>query len=297
MRILLLGASGQLGFELKRTLNLLGDLITPTRSQLNLADEQSIVNFLANQRLDLIVNAAAYTAVDKAESEHELAFKVNAELPRLLADYCRDADIPLIHYSTDYVYDGEHPGVVTESHSCNPLSVYGASKLKGDLYVQEAGCKHLIFRTSWVYGRIGHNFMNTMIKLAYRQQPLSIVSDQLGAPTSTRLISQVTLLAIQKRLADTDSGVYHLTAANSGSWFDFALLIFQFMHQQGLLETPVQAQSILTKDYPTPAKRPMNSCLDLGKIQQKLNIHIPSWRELAQLTLEEVFTDRIANGL
>lgn len=297
MKILLLGASGQLGFELKRTLNLFGSLVIPTRAQLNLIDEQSIVEFLAIQRPDLIVNAAAYTAVDKAESEHQLAFKINAELPCLLANYCRDADIPLIHYSTDYVYDGEHPGMVAESHPCNPLSVYGASKLKGDLNVQEAGCKHLIFRTSWVYGRVGHNFMNTMIKLAYRQQPLSIVSDQRGAPTPTRLISHVTLLAIRQNLAKAASGVYHLTAADSGSWFDFASLIFEYMYDQKQLKKPIVARSILTKDYPTPAKRPMNSCLDLGKIQQKLNIHIPSWRELAQLTLEEVFTDRIANGL
>src|SRR5690554_6736381 len=196
MKILVTGGSGQVGFELRRSLCLLGNVLAPTRQELDLANPKAVDHWLAQYRPDLIVNAAAYTAVDRAEEEPELARRLNAELPGQLAEYSAERGQRLVHYSSDYVYSGSGDSPWHESDAPGPLSVYGQTKLEGDRAIQASGGEHLIFRTSWVYGARGHNFMKTMLRLGRERDTLKVVSDQIGAPTPARLIAQVTALAL-----------------------------------------------------------------------------------------------------
>lgn len=286
MKILLTGAAGQVGWELKRTLASLGEVVAVDLAEMDLADPAAIRRFVRELKPDLIVNPAAYTAVDKAESEPELAQAVNGIAPGVLAEEAQALGIWLVHYSTDYVFDGRKSGAYVEDDQPNPQSVYGRTKLAGEQAVQASGCKHLILRTSWVYGARGHNFMLTMLRLGRERDELRIVADQFGAPTWCRGIAEVTaqILAqlhsplLSQGQAAACSGIYHLTAAGETTWFDFASAVIR----QGLPERAVKMTPITTDQYPLPAPRPANSRLSNAKLHQTFGIASSSWsNELA----------------
>lgn len=285
-RILLTGASGQVGFELQRQLCLHGDIEAPTSQQLDLADPVAVENWLKERKPDLIVNAAAYTAVDKAEDEADRARRLNAELPAQLAAYCAEQGASLVHYSSDYVYPGSGTTAWSETSANGPLSVYGQTKLEGDQAIMASGCQHLIFRTSWVYSARGNNFMKTMLRLGRERKTLSIVADQVGAPTPARLIAQVTAMGLSQEIP---SGLYHLAPRGETSWHGFAEAIFQMAKARGEALAIDQAQlaGIPTTDYPTPATRPLNSRLDLSKLENTLQVKLPDWQSQLELTLAE----------
>ena len=287
MNILILGGTGQVGFELQRSLAPLGTIIAPSRSDLDLMSEQAVSEYLQSHKPDLIANAAAWTAVDAAEKSQEAAYRLNGGLPEQLARYAVEKGARLVHYSSDYVYSGAGNTPWTEDSPTGPLSVYGQSKLAGDEAIQKSGADHLIFRTSWVYSARGHNFMKTMLRLAQEKESLNIVADQIGAPTPARLIADVTALAVHK---DLESGLYHLTTTGQTSWHGFALEIFKLARQMGQVLT-LQAENvkaISTSDYPTPAQRPLNSRLSVTKVEHKLNVRLPNWQLQLELTLAEL---------
>lgn len=284
MKILILGGTGQVGFELQRSLMLLGEILTPTRAVLNLDDGRAVLNFLQRNQPDLIVNAAAYTAVDKAETNLSLAQRLNAELPAQLADWCSGQGKQLIHYSSDYVYPGSGNNEWQEESIPDPVNAYGLSKLAGDQSIISSGCKYLIFRTSWVYSARGNNFMKTMLKLAKDKEALSIVNDQIGAPTSARLIAEVTALAVERQLG---SGLYHLATNGQTSWKNFAEEIFTQAKQSVLQLKVKDINGITSQDFPAIAKRPMNSRLSLKNLEKSLKIKLPHWQSSLVLTLQE----------
>ncbi|SEN44271.1 dTDP-4-dehydrorhamnose reductase [Halomonas caseinilytica] len=290
MKLLLLGSSGQVGFELERRLTVLGDVVAPKRSELDLADLRAVSAYINELQPALIVNAAAYTAVDKAEEEPELAHSLNAALPGQLARHACELDIPLVHFSSDYVYPGDGQAAWRENSTTGPASVYGTSKLAGDQAIQASGCRHLIMRTSWVYSARGHNFMKTMLRLARERSALKIVNDQIGAPTPARLIADVTLMALHGLLKGrVESGLYHLAPRGETSWHGFASEIFRQASAAGetLVVDPSQVAGIPTSEYPTPATRPLNSRLTLDKLEEALGISLPDWRSQLMLTLAE----------
>lgn len=284
MRILLTGVNGQVGWELQRTLAPLGEVIAADRSVLDLADTAGIRRRVAAIAPDLIVNPAAYTAVDKAESEPELAHAINADAPGELAA----CGIPLVHFSTDYVFDGRKAGAYTEDDTPNPLGVYGASKLAGEQAVVRAGIPHLILRTSWVYGLRGRNFLLTMQRLARERESLSVVDDQFGAPTWSRLIAEATALTIARWLERTDqtatSGLYHLSCDGRTSWHGFTAAILAHLAQTDTKLAKLSA--IPTSGYPTPAARPANSQLDCGKLAATFGVRLPDWENALGLCLD-----------
>lgn len=284
MRILLTGVSGQVGWELRRTLAPLGEVVAADRSVLDLADTRSIRRSVAAIAPDLIVNPAAYTAVDKAESESGAAYAINAAAPGELAA----CGVPLVHFSTDYVFDGRQPGAYKEADAPNPLGVYGASKLAGEQAIERAGIPHLILRTSWVYGLRGRNFLLTMQKLARERETLAVVDDQFGAPTWSRLIAEATALVVarwlDRRELNAVSGVYHLTCGGRTSWHGFTAAILAHLAARG--ETPARLTAIPTSGYPTPAARPANSQLDCGKLADTFGVHLPDWEAGLALCLD-----------
>jgi len=286
MRILLLGKTGQVGFELHRTLSPLGTITAPGREQLDLTNEQAVTNYLAQTQPNLIVNTAAYTAVDAAEENQQAAQRLNAGLPKQLAEYAKANNARLVHFSSDYVYPGTGSEPWQETSPSGPLSVYGQTKLEGDQAIEQSGADHLIFRTSWVYSARGNNFMKTMLRLAKSKPELNIVADQVGSPTPARLIAQVTTLAIHSQLK---TGLYHLAPRGETSWHGFAQEIFRQAQQAGerLAMGPENALTISTSDYPTPAKRPLNSRMALNKLGRALNIQLPDWQSQLALTLNE----------
>ncbi len=291
MRILITGGAGQLGWELRRTLAIFGEVVAPQRDILDLASADSIVAAVRGVRPGLIVNAAAYTAVDKAESEPGLAMKINGDAPRILAEEAALRNVPLIHYSTDYVFDGSKAEPYREDDEAAPINVYGRTKLAGEQAVMAAKAAHLIFRTSWVYGSRGRNFLLTMLRLARERKELKVVDDQVGAPTSARLIAEATAVAIARSFAegvlDPDrfrqmGGLYHLTAAGRTTWYGFA---------QGILlnkEGVAKLSPIPTSGYPTPARRPQNSVLDNGKLEKQFGFSLPDWKVGLKLCMEEL---------
>jgi dTDP-4-dehydrorhamnose reductase len=285
LRILLTGVNGQVGWELQRTLAPLGDVIAADRSFLDLADTPGIRSRVEAIAPDLIVNPAAYTAVDKAESEPELAHAINATAPGELAA----CGIPLVHFSTDYVFDGKKPGAYAEDDTPNPLGVYGATKLAGEQAVQGAAVPHLILRTSWVYSRRGRNFLLTMQRLARERDSLAVVDDQFGAPTWSRLIAEATALVIARWLnhpnQTASSGIYHLTCGGRTSWHDFTAAILAHMAADGD-EKLARLNPIPTSGYPTPAARPANSQLDSGKLAAAFGVRLPDWQIALALCLE-----------
>ncbi|AJY13693.1 dTDP-4-dehydrorhamnose reductase [Burkholderia dolosa] len=286
--ILVTGVTGQVGFELLRALQGLGRVVPCDRSMLDLSDLDRVRAFVRDLKPSLIVNPAAYTAVDKAESEIELARRLNVDVPRVFAEEAARSGSTLIHYSTDYVFDGTKAEPYVETDATNPLNAYGATKLDGEHAIAATGCAHLILRTSWVYGRRGRNFLLTMLKLGAERPELRVVADQIGAPTWARTIAAATSHIVAQRAAsaDTDwwarrSGVYHLTAAGATSWCGFAEAIFAMApHRPSVVP-------ISSDDYPTPAKRPANSRLALEKLTETFGLQMPDWRSALQLCLSE----------
>lgn len=289
MRILLTGVNGQVGWELQRTLAPLGEVIAADRRCLDLANTAGIRRTLDTIAPDLIVNPAAYTAVDKAESEPDLAHAINAAAPGELAQAAAARGIPLVHFSTDYVFDGRKSAAYTEADAPNPLGVYGATKLAGERAVQRAGAPHLILRTSWVYGLRGRNFLLTMQRLLRERDSLAVVDDQFGAPTWSRLIAEATALAIARWLDRPDqtatSGVYHLNCGGRTSWHGFTAAIRAHLAStDGKL---ARLTAIPTSGYPTPAARPANSQLDCSKLAATFGVRLPDWESALALCLEQ----------
>lgn len=299
MKVLITGGSGQVGFELRRQLATVGSILAPNREALDLSDASAVSAYLAQHQPDMVVNAAAYTAVDNAETDLALATRLNAELPAQLAKYCQQRSCWLVHYSSDYVYNGEGSAPWQEDDAMEPCNAYGATKLAGDEAVANSGCQHLIFRTSWVYSAFGKSFLSTMLRLGAERSALSIVSDQIGAPTPARLIALITQQALttlhNARAAHRiESGVYHLAPRGEVSWQGFACEIFQLASNSGLplSITPENVAAIPTRDYPTPAARPLNSRLAVAKIERALGIEMPSWQSQLALTVEEIASSR-----
>ncbi|GAB3242374.1 SDR family oxidoreductase [Chitinimonas naiadis] len=286
--ILLTGVNGQVGFELQRSLQGLGTIHAPQRGELDLADPDAIRKLVRALKPSLIVNPAAYTAVDKAESETGLAQAINATAPQVLAEEARRLSVPLIHYSTDYVYSGEGGKPWQESDPVAPPNVYGASKLAGEEAIRASGCDHLILRTSWVYGARGKNFLLTMLKLGRERDALNIVGDQIGAPTWSRTIATLTSHIVASRPDwAAVSGTYHLVNQGTTSWHGFAEAIFALAAAQGD-KVPATLGAIATEAYPTPAKRPKNSRLDLAKLESTFGLVPPSWQDALALCFAEV---------
>ncbi|WP_018915547.1 dTDP-4-dehydrorhamnose reductase [Vreelandella zhanjiangensis] len=293
MNIFITGGNGQAGFELQRQFAIFGNILAPTRQELDLTNAQAVDTYLAKHKPALILNAAAYTAVDKAESEPEQARRLNAELPAQLAQYAAQQNITLVHYSSDYVYPGNGETPWQEDSPTGPLSIYGQTKLEGDNAITESGANHLIFRTSWVYAARGNNFMKTMLRLGREREALSIVNDQIGAPTPARLIAQVTALAFTPHTSHLTphltSGIYHLAPHGETSWHGFACEIFSQAAKAGqeLAITPESTTGIPTADYPTPAQRPLNSRMGLVNLEAALGVTLPTWQQQLALTLRE----------
>ncbi len=284
--VLILGAAGQLGHELMAHLRADLPVVAGTRHTspaFDLAAPNSLHDAIHSVAPKLIINCAAYTAVDKAESEPELAETVNAISPGVIAEYCAQARIPLIHYSTDYVFDGSAHHPYTEEDRTAPLGVYGRTKLLGEQAIAASGCQHYIFRTSWVYAAHGQNFLNTMLRLATERDALSIVEDQKGSPTWTGfLVRETTRLLKQLQEPSHNppaSGVYHLTCSGETTWYDFAANIFEIALQRGIIERAPKLTAITSDQYPTPANRPHYSVLDNSKVRQQLQLQSMHWKE------------------
>ncbi|BAN23953.1 dTDP-4-dehydrorhamnose reductase [Caballeronia insecticola] len=285
--ILLTGVNGQVGFELARSLQGLGKVVALDRARLDLGDLDQVRRVVRDVKPSLIVNPAAYTAVDKAESDIEVAMRANGEAPGVLAEEAKRLGAALIHYSTDYVFDGTKEGVYVEDDAVNPQNVYGKSKLAGEQAIAASGCDHLIFRTSWVYGTRGKNFLLTMLRLGAEREELSVVADQFGAPTWANTIAALTANVLaQTRGKDQEwwnrtSGVYHLTASGSTSWHGFAEAIF------GLSDLPKKpnVKPIPASAYPTPAARPANSRMSGAKLRDVFGLEAPDWRDALALCM------------
>lgn len=287
MTTLLFGANGQVGTELLRALAADGPVQATTRSGL-LADGSAceMADFGAPETLAAlldrlqpvcVVNAAAYTAVDRAEQERDSALRANAQAPGVIAQWCASKGVPLVHYSTDYVFDGQGKAPYREEAQTAPLGVYGQSKLAGEQAIRASGARHLILRTAWVYAAHGTNFLRTMLRAGAERDRLRVVADQIGTPTPAALIADVTAQLLRQRNAET-SGTWHLTAAGQTSWHGFAEAIFEEAVTAGLLARAPQVVPITTADYPTPARRPAYSRLSIEKLQTDFGIALPEWR-------------------
>ncbi|TVT47846.1 MAG: dTDP-4-dehydrorhamnose reductase [Denitromonas halophila] len=294
MKLLVTGATGQVGWELARSLMPLGDVVALDRAACDLSDPQAAAAVVAGYAPDVIVNAAAYTAVDKAESEPELAYRINAEAVGALADTARELGALLVHYSTDYVFDGSKDAPYTETDATAPLNVYGASKLAGEQAIAASGCDHLILRTTWVYAARGQNFVATMLRLFAEREALRVVGDQHGAPTWARNIADATAGLICWAQTATASGdpvqrTFNLSAAGETTWHGFA----EEIHRLAVHRWPDhpwtlrEIESIPTSAYPTPAARPHNSRLDSARLAEDTRIVMPHWRDALQRCLEE----------
>ena len=296
MKILLFGKNGQVGWELQRSLAPLGELTAldfdSTDHHADFTRPAKLAETVRALRPDVIVNAAAHTAVDKAEAEPELAARLNAEAPRVLATEAAALGAWLLHYSTDYVFDGSGSTARDEEAPTAPLSVYGRTKLDGENAIRASGCKHLILRTSWVYAARGGNFARTMLKLAAEREALSVIDDQIGAPTGADLLADITAHALRAVLREPQlGGTYHAVAAGETSWFDYARFVIEWARAQGL---PVKVaadavKAVPTSAYPTPARRPLNSRLATGKLRRNFRLTLPPWQVGVQRMLNEAF--------
>lgn len=276
-RILLTGVNGQVGWELARTLAPLGYVRTVGRGELDLLRPDSIRSVMERMRPDIVVNAAAYTAVDKAEAEPEVAFAANAVAPAVFAEEAHRLGALLVHYSTDYVFDGSKVGPYSEDDVPNPLNVYGRSKLAGEVAIRETGCRHLIFRISWIYGLRGANFLLTMRRLARERDELRVVADQVGAPTWCRLVAEATAQILAR--GETPEGLYHLASDDTVSWAGFAREILR------LTGVTVPVRDIPSSEYPLPALRPRNSHLSSLRLLADTGLALPSWTQGLALCL------------
>lgn len=286
MKILLLGKDGQVGWQLQRSLAPHGEVLACGRSECDLADAEGLREAVRRAAPDVIVNAAAYTAVDKAESDAAAAERINAEAPAILAAEAASRGALLIHYSTDYVFDGEKPEPYLESDPTSPQSVYGRTKLAGERAVLAAAGKTIVFRTSWVFGARGGNFVKTILRLAGERESLSVVDDQIGSPTPAALIATVTGLALGalrqgRAMAAGEKRLYHLAAARPVSWCEFARTVVELAGRTpgfSLRLSPAAIRAIPSRDYPTPARRPRNSRLDCSRLENDFGLQMPDWQ-------------------
>ena len=288
MRILLLGKNGQVGWELQRALGVLGEVVALDRHRADtaygelagdLSDLDSLRATIRAVAPQVIVNAAAYTAVDKAESERALAHTVNALASEVMAQEAKRLDAWLLHYSTDYVFDGSGQAEWTETDTVAPVNYYGATKLEGEQLIQASGCKHLIFRTSWVYAARGNNFAKTMLRLAKDRDELSVIADQTGVPTGADLLADVAVAALQQALRNPLlAGIYHLAPAGETTWHEYASYVIDFARKQGETLKVTSVKPISTSEYPTPAKRPSTSRLSTAKLRNSFSVHLPDWQ-------------------
>lgn len=286
MKILLLGCKGQVGWELQRSLAPLGELVacdfdTPGELRADFSDAASLAALVRRVQPQLIVNSAAHTAVDKAESEPDLARAINATAPGVIAREAAAAGALLVHYSTDYVFDGSGSAARSEDAPTAPLSVYGRTKLEGEELIRASGCRHLILRTSWVYAARGGNFARTMLRLAAERESLNVISDQVGAPTGAEGLADVTAHAVRGVLAEPAlAGSYHCVAGGETSWFDYARFVIEWARVNGqpVRVAPEAIHPIPTSAYPTPARRPLNSRLATHKLQQAFGLTLPHWQ-------------------
>jgi dTDP-4-dehydrorhamnose reductase len=286
MKILLLGKNGQVGWELQRTLAPLAQVTAVDYPEINFTDTAGLRALIAGNKPSVVVNAAAYTAVDKAESEPELCRQINAVAPGVLAQAAKKAGALMVHYSTDYIFDGTKTSPYVETDAPNPLGAYGRSKLEGDQALKASGVDHLIFRLCWVYGARGQNFMLTMQRLAREREKLRVVGDQFGCPTWSRMIAAATALVLRQVLAGADrsafNGEYHLAAGGQTNWHEFAARIIELMPET---ERKCRAvEKITTPEYPLPARRPAYSVLDCGKLRKTFGLQLPDW----QVSLRQV---------
>ncbi|QSJ15380.1 dTDP-4-dehydrorhamnose reductase [Nostoc sp. UHCC 0702] len=290
MKILLTGVTGQVGWELQRTLMTVGEVIPLRRNEMDLTQPNSIRRIIQEVKPDLIVNPAAYTAVDKAESEPELVMATNGIAPGIIAESAKRIGAAMIHYSSDYVFDGTNTTPYTESDQPNPQNIYGKTKLVGEQAIAAVGIPHLILRTSWVYGLRGKNFLLTMQKLSQEREEIKVVNDQIGAPTWSRAIAEITALILSQAQQNVSSfltskgGLYHLTASGQTSWYGFAQAIFahDVQHSERKLQKLI---AITSKDYPTAAKRPAYSLLNSDKLSNTFGLFIPDWQKALELVL------------
>ena len=297
MKLLLFGKNGQLGSELQCVLAPLGELTALNKVSSDycgdLSNLDGIARSIAAVKPDIIINAAAYTTVDKAESEQELAGQINADAPEVMAVEAKRFGAKLIHYSTDYVFDGGGNRPYKETDATHPINVYGQTKKAGEDAIIASGCEHLILRTSWVYGVVGRNFVKTIIDLAGARETLNVVNDQIGAPTGAALLAECTAKIIAQK--SWVSGLFHLTASGETSWYDFARLIGETARGCGaaLKRSPGGIKPISSKDYPVPAKRPLNSRLDTSKFQETFGITLPPWQNGVTAMLKQYYENKV----
>jgi dTDP-4-dehydrorhamnose reductase len=298
MRILLLGKSGQVGWELHRALQPLGQVTALDRPEIDLARPDSLPAIVQGVRPEVIVNAAAYTAVDEAETDQATAHRVNAEAVGVLAGCAAASGAWMVHFSTDYVFDGTGDRPWVETDAANPVNAYGRSKLEGERALVRAGCPHLLFRTSWVYASRGHNFVRTILRLAAERDALRVIADQHGVPTPARFLAQVTALALGQVLAHgadgaCRSGTYHLAPRGETTWHGIAVAVVEAALSLGavLKTTPDRIAPISTSEYPLPARRPANSRLCVDRVEQAFGIRCPDWREHLPGTVAESLRD------
>ncbi|ANG61786.1 dTDP-4-dehydrorhamnose reductase [Marinobacterium aestuarii] len=294
MRILLLGKNGQIGWELQRALAPLGELVALDRNGTNglvgdLADFDGLRDSIRRVKPDVLVNAAAYTAVDRAETEQAQAMLINARAVQLMADEMRRTDSWLLHYSSDYVFDGSGKRPWLESDTAAPLNVYGHSKRAGEEAIAASGCRHLIFRTSWVYGLHGNNFIKTILRLAREREQLSLINDQIGAPTGADLLADVTAHALRSAQSNADlGGLYHLAAGGETSWYDYGCYLVDQARSQGATLAVRAITPIASQDYPVAAQRPLNSRLDTHKLQERFGLCLPDWQNGVSRLLQQM---------
>lgn len=298
--ILILGKNGQVGIELQRSLSALGQITALDRSEGDLSQLGALRSTLEAIKPTIIVNAAAYTAVDKAElpKNADIVNTINAKAIETIGHYAYEHKALVVHYSTDYVFDGAQSTPYTEKDATHPINVYGRSKLDGEIALRHTGAEHLIFRTSWVYAAHGNNFLRTMMRLALQREELTVVQDQFGAPTSAELIADVTALAIWAyQREQMPSGLYHLTASGQASWHDFARYIVQQMLANGMTPSvqPDSVRPIPAADYPTPTQRPMYSHLDCSLLQDQLDLVMPHWQVHVKRAVAELAQSQLSN--
>lgn len=298
MRILLAGCNGQVGWELQRALLPLGELICADRVRADLTQLDALRVFIRQHRPDVIVNAAAYTAVDRAETDREQAYLINAQAPGVIAEEAKRIGALLLHFSTDYVFDGQKPSPYDEHDRANPLNVYGFSKLAGEQAIQAAQADYIILRTSWVYAARGKNFLKTIMRLASEREALTIVDDQHGAPTWARLIAETSAHVLKQSLLERRNGnfasaIYHVVSSGRTSWCGFAQKILELATQTSdqCIKNCI-IHPIATADFPLPAKRPANSMLSVKRLEQHFGVSMPSWEISLKLCIEDLFVDK-----
>lgn len=297
MKILLTGKHGQVGFELQRALAPLGEIHTVDYADCDLAEASAISALVQSVKPDLIVNPAAYTAVDKAESETELAHAVNAVAPGILGEEAAKLGAWVVHYSTDYVFDGFKLGGYTEDDLTNPQGVYGRTKRDGEIALRESGARHVIFRTSWVVGAHGRNFVKTILRLGVEREGLNVVADQCGVPTSAALLADVTAQLVRQHQRERDDnfpfGLYHLVTSGETNWCEYARFVVSeaLVLGKSLRLSPDSIRAITSSEYPLPAKRPANSRLDTGKLRRTFGMELPDWQSGVRHILQQILVD------